>query len=72
MIFSRITQFSREITKTSLKAKLVISFLAVIVICGVVATLVAIRLIGTGIINQAQDKVRTDLNSIRQKPPNSL
>jgi two-component system NtrC family sensor kinase len=52
--------------KISLKAKLVISFLAVIVICGLVATLVAIRLIGTGIINQAQDKVRTDLNSARQ------
>ncbi len=52
--------------RISLKAKLIISFLAVIVICGLVATLVAIRLIGTGIINQAQDKVRTDLNSARE------
>jgi two-component system NtrC family sensor kinase len=51
--------------RISLKAKLVISFLAVIVICGLVATLVAIRLIGTGIINQAQEKVRIDLNSAR-------
>jgi len=44
---------------------LVVSFLAVIIICGLVATVVAIRLIGTGIINQAQDKVRIDLNSAR-------
>jgi len=51
--------------KISLKAKLIISFLAVIIICGLVATVVAIRLIGTGIISQAQDKVRIDLNSAR-------
>jgi len=49
----------------SLRAKLVVSFLAVIIICGLVATVVAIRLIGTGIISQAQDKVRIDLNSAR-------
>ena len=52
--------------KISLRVKLIVSFLAVIVICGLVATLVAIRLIGTGIISQAQDRVRTDLNSARQ------
>jgi len=51
--------------KISLRAKLITSFLAVIIICGLVATAVAIRLIGTGIINQAQDKVRIDLNSAR-------
>jgi len=51
--------------KISLRVKLTISFLAVIIICGSVATLVGMRLIGTGIINQAQDKVRTDLNSAR-------
>jgi len=51
--------------KISLKTKLIISFLAVIIICGLVATIVAIRLIGTGIISQAQDKVRIDLNSAR-------
>ncbi len=49
----------------SLRAKLIISFLAVIIICGSVATLVAVRLIGTGIIGQAQDRVRTDLNAAR-------
>ncbi len=49
----------------SLRTKLMISFLAVIIICGLVAVLVAIRLIGTGIISQAQDRVRTDLNAAR-------
>ena len=51
--------------KVSLKAKLVTSFLAVIMICGLVATLMGTRLIGTGVIRQAQDKVRNDLNSAR-------
>ncbi|UCE99365.1 MAG: cache domain-containing protein [Planctomycetota bacterium] len=36
-----------------------------IIICGLVATLIAMRLIGTSIISQAQDKVRIDLNSAR-------
>jgi len=49
----------------SLRSKLVVSFLAVIIICGLVATVVGMQLIGTGIINQAQDKVRIDLNSAR-------
>jgi two-component system NtrC family sensor kinase len=52
--------------KMSLRAKLIVSFLAVIVICGLVATLVGLRLIGTGIIGQAQDKVKHDLNSARE------
>ena len=52
--------------KASLKTKLVTSFLAVILICGLVATVVGTRLIGTGIIRQAQDKVRNDLNSARE------
>jgi len=51
--------------KISLRTKLIASSLAVIIICGLVATIVAIRLIGTGIISQAQDKVRIDLNSAR-------
>jgi two-component system NtrC family sensor kinase len=49
----------------SLRSKLVASFLAVIIICGLVATVVGMQLIDTGIINQAQDKVRIDLNSAR-------
>ena len=50
----------------SLREKLVASFLGVIIICGLVATLVGTRLIGTGIIRQAQDKVEHDLNSGRE------
>jgi two-component system NtrC family sensor kinase len=52
--------------KASLKTKLVTSFLAVILICGLVATLVGTQLIGTGIVRQAQDKVRNDLNAARE------
>ena len=52
--------------RISLRAKLITSFLAVIIICGLVATFVAIQLIGAGIVNQAQDKVRIDLNSARR------
>ena len=51
--------------KISLRTKLIIGSVAVITICGLVATLVGIHLIGTGIVNQAQDKVRIDLNSAR-------
>ena len=47
----------------SLRAKLTVSFLGVIIICGLVATVVGVRLIGTAIINQAQDKVRHDLST---------
>jgi two-component system NtrC family sensor kinase len=49
----------------TLKTKLITAFLAIIVICGLVATLVATRLIGTGVIAQAQEKVRNDLNAAR-------
>jgi len=52
--------------EVTLKAKLIISFLAVIVIGGLVTTLVGARLIGTGIVRQAQDKVRNDLNAARE------
>lgn len=50
----------------ALRLKLVTSSLAVIIICGLVATLIGMQLIGTGVIGQAQDKVRNDLNSARE------
>ncbi|MFO7891844.1 MAG: cache domain-containing protein [bacterium] len=50
----------------TLRAKLVISFITVIIISGIVSIYVGVRLIGDGIIRQAQDKVRTDLNSARE------
>ena len=51
--------------KASLRTKLIISFLAVIVICGLVATVVAVQTIGTGIVSQAEDNVKIDLNIAR-------
>jgi len=65
--------------RTSLKAKLMASFVVVVIISGHTATIVGMRLIGSGIVRQAQEKVRMDLNSAReiynhklgdmQKPP---
>lgn len=51
--------------KLSLRTRLLGSFLVVIVTCGAVATVVGVRMIGDGIVKQAQDKVRLDLNSAR-------
>jgi len=65
-MLDRFTCFLRKIMKISLKTKLNISFLAVITICGLIAALVGTQLIVAGIINQAQDNVRNDLNSARE------
>ena len=50
----------------SLKSRVIISFVIVVLITGSIATIVGIHLIGKGIIKQAQEKVRTDLNSARE------
>jgi two-component system NtrC family sensor kinase len=52
--------------KISLRTKLLVSLVSVILISGVISTVAGVRLIGDGIIKQAQDKVRTDLNSARE------
>lgn len=52
--------------KISFRTKLIISFLAVVIITGIVGTLVVLNLIGDGIIREQQDKVRIDLNSARE------
>ncbi len=49
----------------NLKTKLIASFIVVITICSVVSIWVGVHLIGDGIVKQAQNKVRTDLNSAR-------
>jgi len=49
-----------------LRTKLIISFVIIVLITGAIATIVGMRLIGEGIIKQAQEKVRTDLNSARE------
>jgi two-component system NtrC family sensor kinase len=58
--------------KSSLRTKLIASFLAVIAVSGLVTVMVGVRLIGDGIIRQAQDKVRIDLNSAREVYEHSL
>lgn len=52
--------------KLSLKTKLILSFLSVIIVAGLVATIVGVHLIGDRIVKQAQDKVKLDLNSARE------
>ncbi len=52
--------------KISLKTKLIVSFLAVVIITGSVTTLIGVNLIGSGIIREEQDRVRTDLYSARE------
>jgi len=44
----------------------VASFVLVVAISGLIATVVGVRLIGSGIVKQAQEKVRMDLNSARE------
>lgn len=52
--------------KISLRLKLILSFLSVIVVAGLIATIVGVHLIGDRIVKQAQDKVELDLNSARE------
>jgi two-component system NtrC family sensor kinase len=51
--------------KLSLRSRLLGSFVLVILVCGATATVVGVSMIGEGIIKQAQDKVRHDLNFAR-------
>lgn len=54
------------IMKITLKAELIVSFLVVVTVFGVIATIIGVRLIDSGIVRQAQEKVRLDLNSARE------
>ena len=49
-----------------LRLKLIVSFLFVVVLTGMFSTWVGVHFIGRGIIHQAQEKVRMDLNSARE------
>jgi len=49
-----------------LRAKLITSFLTVIIVTGAVAMLVGVYLIESGIVREAQEKVTLDLNSAQQ------
>ncbi|MBI5361255.1 MAG: cache domain-containing protein [Planctomycetes bacterium] len=50
----------------SLRTKIIVSFVIIVVITGATATVVGVHLIGERIIKQAQEKVGTDLNSARE------
>jgi two-component system NtrC family sensor kinase len=52
--------------KSPIRLKLVLSFIAVIVVAGIVATAAGIHLIGSGIVREAQNRVNLDLNSAHQ------
>lgn len=52
--------------KISLRTKLTVSFLVVVIISGFIAIFAGIYLIGNTIVKQAQDKVRVDLNTARE------
>jgi two-component system NtrC family sensor kinase len=50
----------------SLRTKLIVSFVVVVLMSGLVATFVGIHLIGRRIVEQAQNNVKMDLNSARE------
>jgi len=52
--------------RINLRTKLIISSVVVVLISGLVATFVGIHLIGTRIVEQAQNDVRMDLNAARE------
>ena len=52
--------------KFNLKTKIIASFTIIIVITGLSTAVVGTLLISQGVLNQVQDKVKTDLNSARE------
>ncbi len=58
--------------RISLNFKLITSFLAVVAITGVVATVVGVHSIADRVVAQAQDKVREDVNSAREIYENNI
>mgnify|MGYP001057388947 CR=1 FL=1 len=50
----------------SIATKLILSFLLIILVAGVIFSVAGIYLIGNRIVTEAQEKVRTDLNSARE------
>jgi len=52
--------------KTSLNAKLVVNFVLVVVTTGLIAMVIGVYVVGDQVLQQAQDRVRMDLNSARE------
>jgi len=64
-LVSLCKRIRRTLVRMPLRVRLVASFLIVVGITGTTATLVGVNLITDGVIRQAEDKVRLDLNSAR-------
>ncbi len=64
-LVSLCKRIRRMLVRMPLRVRLVASFLIVVGITGTTATLVGVNLITEGVIRQAEDKVRLDLNSAR-------
>ena len=56
----------RLLWSVPLRARLVVGLLLVVIIPGLTATVIGIHFINDGIVRQAQDKVRLDLNTARE------
>ena len=68
-MIKRITElgiFGRNGPRISIAAKLILSFLLIIAVISAVFIIVGIRLIGDRIVEEAQEKVRHDLNAARE------
>lgn len=62
----QVSSTEYRVMRASLKAKLVVSFLIVVTVSGLIATIVGVRLISNNTVKQVQEKVRMDLNSARE------
>jgi len=54
------------VARWSLRSKLILNFSLVIIVGMALSVIIGTRLIGSTLVNQAQDKVRLDLNSARE------
>ncbi|MDI6766096.1 MAG: cache domain-containing protein [Bacteroidota bacterium] len=62
----RLNFFKKGNLRIPIATKLILSFLLIVVIMSVVFSVVGVRLIGDRIVSEAQERVRTDLNSARE------
>lgn len=62
----RLIFFKKGNLRIPIATKLILSFLLIVVIMSVVFSVVGVRLIGDRIVSEAQERIRTDLNSARE------
>ncbi len=66
IIVDSITENMSKLANVSLRTRLVIGLLMVVILSGLTSTIVGIRIINDRVIQQAQNKVRLDLNTARE------